>query len=101
MLRLLIPLETAPRRRASSRPASSSFDLPPLFDGVPAWLDKYMLQAIVAVIIIVVFWLSWPARTSMVPSKGQFIGETAYFFVRNSHRPRHHRPRLQASTCRS
>ena len=64
-------------------PGVSSFDLPPIFEGVP-WFDKYMLQAIVAVILVLVFWLVMANKNKMVPSKGQFIGETAYFFVRNS-----------------
>ena len=43
-----------------------------------------MLQAIVAAILIIIFWLVMARKKQMVPSKGQFIGETAYFFVRNS-----------------
>ena len=43
-----------------------------------------MLQAIVSVILILAFWLIMSRKNALVPSKGQFIGETAYFFVRNS-----------------
>ena len=31
-----------------------------------------------------VFWLVMSRKTALVPSKGQFIGESAYMFVRNS-----------------
>jgi F-type H+-transporting ATPase subunit a len=58
----------------------------PLFPGVPAleWLDKYMLQAIVSVLVIIAFWMIMSRKNAMVPSKSQFFGETAYNFLRNS-----------------
>jgi F-type H+-transporting ATPase subunit a len=58
----------------------------PIFPGVPGleWLTKFMLQAIVSVVIILVFWLVMSRKNSLVPGKAQFIGETAYMFVRNS-----------------
>ena len=66
-------------------PGIHSFDeaATPLFDGVP-WLTKFMLQAIVAVVIIAAFWVIMARKNAMVPGRAQFIGETAYFFVRNS-----------------
>ena len=30
------------------------------------------------------FWLIMARKNAMVPSKGQYLGETAYFFVRNT-----------------
>ena len=80
----LLPLETG--GEGYHAPSPDDFNLPPLFPDVPwlAWLDKYMLQAIVATILIIIFWLVMARKRQMVPSKGQFIGETAYFFVRNS-----------------
>jgi F-type H+-transporting ATPase subunit a len=86
---LLVPMEAEPEPGAGGEgetfeaPGVSSFDLPPIFEGIP-WFDKYMLQAIVAVILVLIFWLVMANKNKMVPSKGQFIGETAYFFVRNS-----------------
>ncbi len=67
-------------------PGVESFDLPPLFPGVPglAWFDKYMLQALVGVVLILVFWLVMARKNALVPSKGQFVGEAAYSFVRNT-----------------
>ena len=64
-------------------PGVHSFDLPPIIPGVE-WANKYMLQAVVSVIIVLAFWLIMARKQALVPSKGQFIGETAYFFVRNS-----------------
>ena len=62
-----------------------SFDVPPLFESVPwLWFDKYMLQAIISVILILIFWMIMARKNAMVPSKGQYLGETAYFFVRNT-----------------
>jgi F-type H+-transporting ATPase subunit a len=80
----LLPLETG--GEGYHAPSPDDFNLPPLFPDVPwlAWLDKYMLQALVATILIIIFWLVVARKRQMVPSKGQFIGETAYFFVRNS-----------------
>ncbi len=80
----LLPLETG--GEGYHAPSPDDFNLPPLFPDVPwlAWLDKYMLQAIVATILIIIFWLVMARKRQMVPGKSQFIGETAYFFVRNS-----------------
>ena len=40
-------------------------------------------MAAVSVILVMTFWLIMARKNSLVPSKSQFIGETAYFFVRN------------------
>jgi F-type H+-transporting ATPase subunit a len=77
----LIPLET--ETEGFQAPGVHSFDVPPLFESVP-WFDKYMLQGIISVILILAFWLIMARRNAMVPSKGQYIGETAYFFIRNT-----------------
>jgi F-type H+-transporting ATPase subunit a len=64
-------------------PGVESFDLPPIFSGVE-WFDKYMLMAMVSVVVIAVFWVVMARKNALVPSKSQFLGETAYNFVRNS-----------------
>lgn len=64
-------------------PGVGSFDIPPFFASAP-WFNKYLLQAIVAVIVILAFWLVMARKNALVPSKGQYLGESAYFFVRNS-----------------
>ena len=77
----LVPLET--ETEGFEAPGVHSFDVPPLFESVP-WFDKYMLQAIISVILILAFWLIMARKSALVPSKGQYLGETAYFFLRNT-----------------
>ncbi len=73
----LMPMETF------EAPGVESFGLPPLIPGVP-WFDKYMLMALLSVVLILAFWLSMARKTALVPSRGQFVGEAAYSFVRNT-----------------
>jgi F-type H+-transporting ATPase subunit a len=77
----LIPLEGFESPGVESFAAAGS----PIFPDVPGlgWLTKFMLQAIIALVVIVIFWLVMSRKRAMVPSKGQFIGEYAYNFVRN------------------
>ncbi len=80
----LLPLETG--GEGYHPPSADDFNVPPLFPDVPwlAWFDKYMLMAIVATLLVLIFWVSMARKNKLVPSKGQYLGETAYFFVRNS-----------------
>jgi F-type H+-transporting ATPase subunit a len=73
----LVPLE------GYEPPGVQSFDLPPIFAGAP-WLDKYLLQGVLSVILVAALWIVAARKTALVPSKGQFLGESAYFFVRNT-----------------
>ncbi|MBM7797399.1 F-type H+-transporting ATPase subunit a [Microlunatus panaciterrae] len=78
---MLVPMEGG----GFKPPGVEDFNTPPLFD-TPwlSWLDKPMLQAIVAVILILAFWV-WAARKgALVPGKGQYLAEQAYFLIRNS-----------------
>jgi F-type H+-transporting ATPase subunit a len=75
----LVPMQTG----GFEAPGVHNFDLPPLYEGAPAWLNKYPLMAVVSVILILIFWLVMARKNKLVPTKGQFIGETAYFFIRN------------------
>ena len=60
-----------------------------VFDGMagwwgdPAWLNKPLLQAIIAAVLIIVLWLIAARRLKLVPSKGQFFAEQVYDLVRN------------------
>jgi len=78
----LMPLE------GYEAPGVQSFDhaAQPVLPGVPGfeWLTKFMLQAIVSVFVILAFWVIMSRKRALVPSKGQFLGESAYMFVRNS-----------------
>jgi len=64
-------------------PGVHSFNLPPIFDSAP-WLNKYMVQAVISLVLIMGFWLVMSRKRALVPSKAQFLGESAYMFVRNS-----------------
>jgi F-type H+-transporting ATPase subunit a len=78
----LIPLE------GFEAPGVQSFEhaSEPIFPGVPGleWFNKFMLQGILAVVVVLGFWLIMSRKNALVPSKGQFVGEMAYSFVRNS-----------------
>lgn len=76
VLTVLVPLE------GFVPPGVGSFDLPGLFG--QAWLNKFLIQAVLSVVVIMVFWVAMSRKTALVPSKGQFIGESAYMFVRNT-----------------
>ncbi|WP_375433167.1 F0F1 ATP synthase subunit A [uncultured Friedmanniella sp.] len=73
----LIPME------GYTPPSTESFEFPALFPGLP-WFDRYLLQAVVGFGLVLVFWLVMARKRALVPSKGQFVGEAAYMFLRNS-----------------
>lgn len=73
---LLIPMD------GYTPPGVSDFDYPDLF-GIPGF-TKYMLQAIVGTLLVLVFWLLMSRENKLVPGRAQFVGEFAYFFVRDS-----------------
>lgn len=62
-------------------PGLDDFIFPGLFG--TDWITKPMLQAIIAAIIVVVMWLIAARRLKVVPSKGQFVMESIYDFIRN------------------
>ncbi|WP_229116451.1 F0F1 ATP synthase subunit A [Parenemella sanctibonifatiensis] len=66
-------------------PGVHSFEPRLLFPDVPwlFWLNNFVAQAIISVIIILAFWLWVSNKAKIVPSKRQFIGEFAYDMVRN------------------
>lgn len=80
----LVPMETGEEGEGFESPGVSSFDLPPLFEGAPEWLNKYLFMAVLSVIVIAVYWLVMSRKNKMVPGKGQFVAESIYMFVRNS-----------------
>ncbi len=82
----LMPLDTGggEPEEGFQAPGVESFHLPPLYPGAPEWLDKYTLMAFVSVILVAAFWMIMARKNKLVPTKGQFVGETAYFFIRNS-----------------
>jgi F-type H+-transporting ATPase subunit a len=59
-----------------------SFDTPPFFESVP-WFTRAVLLGALAFGLGMLFWLLMARNHKMVPSKAQFLGETAYSFVRD------------------
>ena len=80
----LVPMETGEDGEGYQPPGVSDFDVPPLFEGAPEWINKYFFMAVLSVIVISVFWLVMSRRNKMVPGRPQFIAEGIYMFVRNS-----------------
>jgi F-type H+-transporting ATPase subunit a len=63
-------------------PGVSSFDLPPI-GGVPG-LTKPVLELVAATVVILVLFRLAVRNPQVVPSKGQFLGESFHGLVRNS-----------------
>ena len=72
---LLIPLE-APVFGVEN------FNRAPFFDGIP-WFNLPMLLAVISMVLIIPFWLIMARKNALVPSKGQFLGEATYSFIRD------------------
>ena len=64
-------------------PGSGDFELPPFIPGV-SWATKPVLLALISIVIIVVYFSVAMRKKALVPSKGQFIAEGLYNFVRNT-----------------
>lgn len=77
----LIPLEGA--SGGYEPPSVHDFE----FDGgfIPGvdWINKPLVQAVLAAIIVIAFWLWASRRLKTVPSKRQFATEYLYDFIRN------------------
>jgi len=63
-------------------PGARDFDLPPVF-GDSLYFTKPVFQVVLSVILIGAFFYLTARRAALVPSKGQFAGESVYSFVRN------------------
>jgi F-type H+-transporting ATPase subunit a len=66
-------------------PGPADFQLPNIFtvDGHSILATKASLLLILAAIIVFVFFSVTSSKRALVPTKGQFLGEQAYAFVRN------------------
>lgn len=62
-------------------PGLHDFQFEPLFG--TDWVTKPMLQAVIAAILVIVVWIWAVRRLRMVPSKGQYLMEMIYDFIRN------------------
>jgi F-type H+-transporting ATPase subunit a len=72
-------LATAPNPGFDA-PGVEDFQLPPIFDGI----TKPVLQFALAAVVVYAFFAWTARRPALVPSKGQFLGESFYGIVRNS-----------------
>ena len=95
----LLPLETG--GEGYHAPSPDDFNLPPLFPDVPwlAWLDKYMLQALVATILIIIFWLVVARKRQMVPEQGPVHRRDGVLLRPQLDRPGQPSATTSASSC--
>lgn len=64
-------------------PSTNDFNLPSFFNNSP-YFTKPIAELFLAVLVISVFFILASRKASVVPSKLQFAGESAYAFVRNA-----------------
>jgi F-type H+-transporting ATPase subunit a len=64
-------------------PGPADFDLPDIFHHSNVLLTKASLLLVLGGLIVAFWLLATSRKNAVVPSKGQFIGEQAYSFVRN------------------
>ncbi|HIW30064.1 MAG TPA: F0F1 ATP synthase subunit A [Candidatus Luteococcus avicola] len=78
----ILPLETEAHGEGGYQsPGVESFQ----FDGNWGidWLTKPAMQAIIAALLVIAFWLWGSRQLSVKPTKGQFFFEYVYEFIRN------------------
>lgn len=71
------------RAEGFTPPGPGDFDLPPIF-GDSLLFTKPALLLVLSAILVFAFLAITSRKMAMVPSKGQYAGEQAYGFVRNS-----------------
>lgn len=64
-------------------PGPKDFEYPDVFNGNNLLLSKPSLLLVLAALIVLVYFLAVTRRAAVVPSKGQYLGEQIYDFVRN------------------
>jgi F-type H+-transporting ATPase subunit a len=64
-------------------PGPGDFELPPFIHGV-SWATKPVLLALISIVVIVAYFTYAMRKPALVPSKGQFVAEGLYNFVRNT-----------------
>ncbi len=65
-------------------PGPGNFDLPGFFSIAGEPVTKPMIQLVLAAVVVFVFFYAASRRASLVPSRMQYAGESAYGLVRNS-----------------
>lgn len=86
LLPLLIPMEGGAGSGAAPTFGEHSFDSIHLFPDIPAlaWLTNHHVQAMLAALLTICFWLWVSRKHAIVPGKRQALGEQVYDLVRNS-----------------
>lgn len=77
---LLIPLEGT----AGWPPSVESFNSRVLWEGAPGWVNNHAVQALIAAILVIGFWMWMAKGQRVVPTRKQFYGEMLYDLVRNT-----------------
>ncbi len=64
-------------------PGVDDFKFGPFIEGWPDWINRPLIQAVTGALIVIILW--WVASRGLrtKPSKGQFVAEYLYEFVRN------------------
>lgn len=79
---MIIPLQVLlPANGDFKTPGAEDFQFPGLF-GID-WLNKPMLQLVIAAILVGVLWYFGSRKLQVVPSKGQWLMEYLYNFIRD------------------
>ncbi len=77
-----IPLQVIlPANGEFKTPGAEDFQFPGLFG--TDWLNKPMLQLIIAALLVCLFWYFGSRKLRVVPSKGQLLMESVYNFIRD------------------
>ncbi|MDR1790401.1 MAG: F0F1 ATP synthase subunit A [Propionibacteriaceae bacterium] len=87
-LPLLVPLDGGSTEELFEHlgwpPGVESFAGRPLLPGVlPDWVTNTVAQAIIGAILVIIMWLVFARKQTIVPSRRQFAGEFLYDIVRN------------------
>ena len=84
LLGLIIPMEGGEEGANHWPPGVESFDVKPLFPGAGMdWLNTYLVQAVLAAILVIAMWLWLSRNQKVVPTYKQWLGEQFYNLIRN------------------
>nr|WP_297106254.1 F0F1 ATP synthase subunit A [Tessaracoccus sp.] len=64
-------------------PGVHDFIFEAAWQGAPDWVNKPFLQAVIGALLVIILWWIAARRLKVKPSKGQFLAEYVYEFVRN------------------
>ena len=77
----LLPMETG---GGYEPPGTDDFLWDSIWPGVlPDWVNKPLIQAVIGALLVILLWWIASRNLKVKPSKGQFLGEYVYEFIRN------------------